>query len=170
MKKQIGVMIFLSILLIAGLSGCNDSTKSNGNSYDYHTFDFSTVKVTIHVDVDTNGFVNFSLLKIKFPDNIPTANNFKGVDVFNIGFTLYGNGIYAGEHVIESHKVLPSNLTLTWYEHFEIDTDHLSPVLSDAVVNSKEIRWNASGFFDILPLEYSIPIRVSFESESYTTG
>jgi hypothetical protein len=167
MKKQIVFVIILMVLLIAGFSGCNDSTKSDMSTFDYNSFDYSKVEVTIGVNTVPGERVDFSLLKIIFPADVPNAAYFEGAEIFNVEFVLSGNDQDAGEHTIDSHMELAHNLSVEWTGQFEIEADKLPQELNDAVKNSKKIEWVASGTFDLMPPQHSIPIRVSFESEKF---
>jgi len=170
MKKLIGVMIFSLVFVIAGVSGCIDSTPSDGSSYDFNSFDYSKVKVTIQVDANANGNVNFSKLKIMFPSDVSAAKYFEGAEISEVIFTLYGNGEYAGEHAINEDRVLPKNVTVQWFEYFEMDANDFHQELRNAVKNSQKIEWVAEGTYNLLPPQHSIPIRVSFESEIFSSN
>ena len=170
MKKMIGVLIFSLVFVIAGVSGCLDSTPSDGNSYDFNSFDYSKVKVTIQVDANANGNVNFSKLKIMFPSDVSAAKYFEGAEISEVIFTLYGNGEYAGEHAIDEDRMLPKNVTVQWFEYFEMDANDFHQELRNAVTNSQKIEWVAEGTYNLLPPQHSIPIRVSFESEIFSSN
>jgi|GEM_PF-6896765 len=169
MKKKIGLLMILLIIGTAGLCGCNDVSNSNDNSYDYNSFNFNKVKVTINVDVNPIGIINFTQLKVKFPSDDPSAKYFEGAEISKVDFVLYGNNESTGDFSIDSKMVLPKNLTVVWFKHFQIYADDLHQVLSDAVKNSKEIEWVASGVFILAPPNHSTPIQVTFESESFLT-
>src|SRR4030042_4437701 len=145
MKKLIGVMILSLVFVITGVSGCIDSTPSNGSSYDFNSFDYSKVKVTIQVDANANGKVNFSMLKIMFPSDVSAAEYFVGAEISEVVFTLYGSGEYAGEPTINENRMLPKNVTVQWFEHFEMDADDFHQELSNAVKNSQKIEWVEEG-------------------------
>lgn len=170
MKKQTGLFIFSLVLIIAGVSGCFNSIPSDGSSYDFNSFDYTKVKVTIQVDTNANGKVNFSMLKIMFPSEVSASKYFEGAEISEVVFTLHGNGEYAGEHTINENRVLPKNVTVQWFEYFEMDADDFHQELSNAVKNSQKIEWVAEGTYNLLPPQHSIPIRVSFESEIFSSN
>jgi len=167
MKKQLVLVIIFLVLLITGFSGCNDSTKSDASTYDFNSFDYSTVEVTIGIDTFPDGRVDFILLKIMFPADVPTARYFEGAEVIDVQFLLYGNDQHVGEYTIDSHMQLAYNLSAQWTGQFEIEAGDIPQELNDAIINSKQIKWVASGTFNLMPLQHSIPIVVPFESEIF---